>query len=139
MQIKNLKKYIAQCPLLEKGKINVNYIGDEPVAYAIVPIPAEPIVKRYVDGGTLRQFLFTFSSIEAYDNNTLENMKVAQFFEDFANWIEAQDEQSNYPELGDEKEKATRIEVLNSGYLYNEEKPVAQFQIELKLTYKKER
>lgn len=139
MQIENLKKYIAKCPLLKKRTINVNYIGEKPVAYSIVPIPAEPIVKRYVDGGTLRQFLFTFSSVEAYDDNTLENMNVAQFFEDFASWIEEQDEKSNYPELGDEKEKATRIEVLNSGYLYNEENTVAQFQIELKLTYKKER
>ena len=139
MEIENLKKYIAGCPLLKRGKINVNYIGDKPVSYAIIPIPAEPIVKRYVDGGTLRQFLFSFSSVEAYDENTLENMKVAQFFQDFAAWIEEQDDKGNYPDVGDAKEKATRIEVLNSGYLYNEENTVAQFQIELKLTYRKER
>lgn len=139
MKIENLKKYIGKCPLLKKGTINVNYIGDKPVAYSIALIPAEPIVKRYVDGGTLRQFLFSFSSVEAYDENTLENMKVAQFFQDFAAWIEEQDDKGNYPDVGDAKEKATRIEVLNSGYLFNEENTVAQFQIELKLTYKKER
>lgn len=139
MIIENLKKYIGSCPLLKKGKINVNYLGDEPISYAIHPVPAEPVVKRYTDGGTLRQYIFTFSSVEAYDANALENMKVAQFFEEFAAWIEEQDEKGNYPALSDNRAKATRIEVLTSGYLYNEENTVAQFQMELKLTYRKER
>lgn len=138
MIIENVRSYLRKCPLLKKDKINVNYLGDEPVNYAIEPMPASPIVKRYTDGGTLRQYLFTFSSCEAYDENTLENMKVAQFFEEFENWICEQDNKGNYPDLKDSKVKVKRLEVMSSGYLFNEEGTMAHFQLELKLTYRKE-
>ncbi len=139
MIIENLRSYLKKCPLLKKDKINVNYLGDEPVAYSIETVPASPIVKRYTDGGTLRQYLFVFSSREAYDENALCNMNVAQFFEDFENWICEQDANKNYPDLKDDKIKVTRLEVTTGGYLFDEEGTTAKFQVQLKLTYRKER
>ena len=138
MIIENLRSYLKKCPLLKKDKINVNYLGDEPVSYAIEPMPCSPIVKRYTDGGTLRQYLFVFSSCEAYDDNALANMDVAQFFEEFENWICEQDDKGIYPDLKDDKIKVTRLEVTSSGYLFNEDEKTAQFQLQLKLTFRKE-
>ena len=49
------------CPLLdEDGKVRVNFLGDTPIEYVIEEVPAEPIVKRYVDGSSIRQVLFIF-------------------------------------------------------------------------------
>ena len=46
------------CPLLdEDGKVRVNFLGDTPIEYVIEEVPAEPIVKRYVDGSSIRQVL----------------------------------------------------------------------------------
>ena len=43
------------CPLLdEDGKVRVNFLGETPIEYVIEEVPAEPIVKRYVDGSSIR-------------------------------------------------------------------------------------
>ncbi len=140
MIIDAIKTYIKTCPLLaSKGTINVNYLGKEPCRYAIENVPANPVVKRYTDGGELRQYLFALVSREAYDNNALENMNVSKFFEDFEKWITEQDESGNYPILTDAKLKPTKIEVTSSGYLYSADETTAKFEVELKLTYRRER
>lgn len=133
-----LKKYIESCPLITKGKINVNYLGEKPVKYSIENVPAKPIVKKYTDGGTLRQYLFVFASREAYDENALENMNTAKFFEEFEAWIEEQNSKKIYPTVDDPKVKVTRIETTTSSYLYDSDTTTARFQIQCKITYKKE-
>lgn len=58
------------CPLLdEDGKVRVNFLGETPIEYVIEEVPAEPIVKRYVDGSSIRQVLFIFASRDEYDFN----------------------------------------------------------------------
>ena len=133
-----IKKYMEACPLITKGKINVNYLGEKPVKYSIDNVPAKPVVKQYTDGGTLRQYLFVFASREAYDENTLENMNTAKFFEDFEAWIEEQNTKKNYPTVDNPKVKVTRIETSTSGYLYDSDTATSRFQIQCKITYKKE-
>lgn len=140
MIIDAIKTYVKTCPLLAaKGTINVNYLGKEPCKYAIENIPANPVVKKYTDGGELRQFLFALVSRECYDANALENMNVAQFFEDFEKWITEQDDSGIFPILSDTKLHPTKIEVTSSGYLSSADATTARFAIELKLTYKRER
>ncbi|MBO5369894.1 MAG: hypothetical protein J6B23_04360 [Clostridia bacterium] len=133
-----VKKYIETCPLITKSKINVNYLGEKPVKYSIDNVPVKPIVKQYTDGGTLRQYLFVFASREAYDENALENMNTAQFFEEFEAWIEAQNASKNFPVINNPKVKVTKIETLTSGYLFDSDSKTARFQIQCKITYKKE-
>ena len=133
-----VKKYIEACPLITKGKINVNYLGEKSVKYSIDNVPAKPIVKQYTDGGTLRQYLFVFASREAYDENALENMNTAKFFEDFEAWIEEQNTKKNYPKIDNPKVKVTKIETLTCGYPYDTDTNTARFQIQCKITYKKE-
>ena len=62
MIIDSIRNYIRGCPLINKGKVNVDYLGVDIGEYSIEPTPADPIIKRYADGGTLRQYLFVFSS-----------------------------------------------------------------------------
>ena len=57
--IRAVYDYFKSCPLLDgEGRVRVNFLGDRPVEYVIEEIPAEPIVKRYVDGSSIRQFRF---------------------------------------------------------------------------------
>ncbi len=139
MIIDKVKAYLKGCPLLAaKGTINVNYLGAEPCKYSIETIPVNPLVKRYTDGGELRQYLFALVSREAYDENALENMNVAKFFEEFENFISEQDKSGNYPALSDGLD-AIKIEVVSSGYLASADEKTARFSVEIKLTYRKER
>lgn len=139
MIIECIKDYIKTCPFIKRGAINVNYLGADPIKYTIDNIPAKPLVKRYVDGSELRQYLFAFASREAYDANALENMDVAKFFESFEDWIAEQDSKNNLPVFADSKFTATKIEVISSGYLLSADETTARFQVELKLTYRKDR
>ena len=66
--IQAIRDYIAACPLLHEGAIvGVDRLGAQGVAYTIDTTPCEPVVRQYVDGGSMRQFLFVFASREAYD------------------------------------------------------------------------
>ena len=63
-KIEAIRKYFDKCPLLdENARINVDYIGNEAVEYAIYSEPINPIYKEYVDGGKIKQFGFTFTTI----------------------------------------------------------------------------
>lgn len=134
-----VKSYIEGCPLLTAKKINVNYLGEKPCKYTIETIPASPVVKKYVDGGELRQYLFALTSRESYDADTIENMNVARFFEEFEAWINEQDNSSNFPTLTEAKCTPTKIEVTSTGFLSAADETTARFTVELKLTYRKER
>ena len=46
---KMLRDYFAECPLLKDGKLNFDYLGIEPVEYAVETVPTAPKYKKYVD------------------------------------------------------------------------------------------
>lgn len=136
--IAEIKKLIETCPLLKDGKINVNYLGDDDLPYSIDAVPSNPVVKSYVDGSEVRQYLFIFASRELYTERIKDNADVAKFYEDFSNWIEEINNTGNIPiDLGD-KYKALSIEVLTGGYLFNADETTARYQIQCRLTYYKE-
>ena len=57
--------YFSTCPLLENQRIlGVDRLGVDPIEYTIDILPGEQIVKRYVDGSSIRQIELTFSSRE---------------------------------------------------------------------------
>ena len=138
MIIDNIREFIKECPLLENDKINVNYLGGDTVSYTIEQVPTNPLIKRYSDGGKQKQVLFIFASRENYDEDVLENMDVAKFYEEFAEWIEEQNESGNLPIL-DGGMISQAMETLTSGYLINSEDRTARFQIQLRLVYYKPR
>ena len=48
--INSIRSFILTCPFLEGGRVNVDYIG-EGMEYSIDPLPCDPIIQRYTDGG----------------------------------------------------------------------------------------
>lgn len=134
-----IREFLKTCPLISKnGIINVNYLEGAKVKYTLDNVPCIPEVKRYSDGGSLRQFIFIFASREDYDANIVNNENVAKFFEDMQNWIEEQNDRGNLPKLSG-NDTATRIEVQSSAYLIGSDAKTARFQMQLKLTYVREK
>ena len=135
MIIDKIREYFLQCPLLdEPARLNVDYLGVEPVEYTIDSQPTTPVLKRYTDGGALKQYTFVFGSREYYGADVLQNIENSGFFEKFAEWVEEQSEKGNLPELGDNK-KAISMEVLTSGYLFGASEDSARYQIQCRLIY----
>ena len=139
MIINSIRKFMLECPHLDefaKG-INVDYLDDEIASYSIEEVPTNPIIKRYVDGSSVRQFEFIFASRESYGQEVLQNIENSGFYEHFADWIEKKNKASEFPVLG-RNLQARKIECTSTGYAFQTDEDRARYQIQLRLTYFKE-
>jgi hypothetical protein len=131
MMIDSIRTYMITCPYLDDERvINVDYLTNE-LSYSIEPIPSDPYVKRFVDGGGIKQFQFAFTSKESYDAS--ETIGINQFYEQFSEWIELQNDLGIYPFEG-----CTGIEIMTSGYLFDSESANARYQIQLRVLYERQ-
>lgn len=132
-----LEKYFIGCELLKDGALRVDYLGEKPVEYTIEVLPYDPVVKRYLGGSTVRQYLFAFGSREFYSQERLQNIQNSAFYERLADWVETRSMSGILPELPDGME-AQQLEVVSSGYLFDGSMTNARYQIQLRLLYFKE-
>lgn len=135
--INALEKYFIGCELLKDGALRVDYLGEKPVEYTIEVLPCDPVVKRYLGGSTVRQYLFAFGSREFYSQERLQNIQNSAFYERLADWVETGSMSGVLPELPDGME-AQQLEVVSSGYLFDGSMTNARYQIQLRLLYFKE-
>lgn len=138
MIINSIRDYIRTCPYLKEFfnavKVNVDYLAEDPTSYSIEETPCEPIVKKYVDGSSVRQYEFVFCSRESYGPDVLQNIDNCGFYEDFANWIEEQNDLGNLPVLDSNKE-CKSIKCLTTGYAFQTDIDKARYQIQMRMTY----
>lgn len=132
-----LEKYFIGCELLKDGALRVDYLGEKPVEYTIEVLPCDPVVKRYLGGSTVRQYLFAFGSREFYSQERLQNIQNSAFYELLADWVETRSMSGILPELPDGM-GAQQLEVVSSGYLFDGSMTNARYQIQLRLLYFKE-
>lgn len=132
-----IRNMIKTCPLLTDGlRVNVDYVGME-MSYSIDPLPCDPIIQSYVDGGAKKQFQFAFTSKEEYDEDSRICIENSGFQEAFEEWLEKLNVFGNFPELG-KKKSALKFETLNKGYLYDIDGNMAKYRIECRLIYSQE-
>lgn len=77
---------------------------------------------------------FTFTTINYYSAEILQQLENSNFFEDFQKWIEDNNENYILPEV----KGAIKIEILTNGFLLDAEADKAKYQIQLKLIYKED-
>ena len=92
-----IKEFIETCPYLKNGKVNVDYIKDNPQSYSIDETPVDPVLQNFADSGRRIQIQFDFS-IQA-NFSILENIKNSKFCDDFTEWIYVQDKIGNLPKI----------------------------------------
>lgn len=134
--IEAIKQFLADCPLLFDSELNVNYLSHKPLSFSIENVSVNPIIKRYSDGATLRQYCFILASREAFDDSVMENLRTADFFENFERWIDEQNLAHILPDLSNLSCSSQSIEVVESGCMYDTATTSARFQIKLRLIYK---
>lgn len=138
MIIKSIRDYMSTLKCLETFndviKVNVNFLDDETDTYSIEEIPIEPIVKKYVNGDSIRQYAFIFTSREPYGAEVLQNIDNSGFYEKLADEIERNNYNDILPKL-DEGLEPISIEVTSTGYAFAVTEDTAQFQIQLRLKY----
>lgn len=137
MIIDEIKKFIEKCPYVTGKRIKVNNLGEKPVSMSIEQVPASPVIKKYTDGGTMRQMQFVLASREEYDEETWKQLKVSEFYENLQDWFEEQNQKKQLPDLGEGK-TALGIEVLSGVYLMSSTERQARYQIQCRLVYLRE-
>mgnify|MGYP007076836504 CR=1 FL=1 len=70
--IESLYEYFNACPLLQDGKLNVNFLPADQREYTIDVTPIAEIVKRYIDGSSIRQYAFVIASRTFYSPDVSE-------------------------------------------------------------------
>lgn len=136
--IESLRKYIKQCPYLKEFqdaiKINVDKLEEDTTVYSIDESVFEPIIKKYMDGSSKRQFVFIFASREDYGADVFQNIDNIGFYDDFSKWLEDNTNNKILPDLGENKE-ALSIKPITNGYAFATDVDKARYQIQLKLEY----
>lgn len=133
--IEALHKWFAKCPVLKDGYLNLERLGAEPIGYTIdAEQPAEPILKRYVDGDTIRQFPFVFASCEYYGADVAKMIENSGFYEELSDWVERQAATGNFPVL-DNGRRVQDIKITSVGSPFSVTENTARYQISMNLIY----
>ena len=80
-----VKEFIETCSFLEEFEkatfpvVNLNLLEENPTMYSIEETPADPIVKRFANGDSVRQYVFSLCSRELY--GPAEDEETAEFYE----------------------------------------------------------
>lgn len=132
-KIEAVEKYFSACPLLvDYGGIHVDYLDEDVQSYSINPyLTGSLTVKKYTDGGEIRQYPFYFESTEPYSRSDIDTRKNSAWYEKFSDWLDSQNKAGNLPEI----DGAIKIEILSDGYLTDASQDVAVYQMQLRLLY----
>ena len=130
-----VRDYIDTCPFLDEfAKIDVEYLSNEKDSYTVDALPGEPLVQRYLNGDSEKQFSFTFSSRKSYGPDVLQNLENSGFYERFADWLESESRNGNLPKLPEGKE-AMSIRAISQGFVFQTDYDEAQYQIQCRVLY----
>jgi hypothetical protein len=132
----SVRDYFLQCPLLRDGVFNIEHLGINQVEYTIESVPANPIVTQYIDGTSVRQYVFVFASREFFGADVWENVENNDFYERLCDWIECQNFAGNLPVLSDDMQSES-MSVTSSFYVFEQDTNMARYQIQCKLLYLK--
>lgn len=132
--IEAVRKYLEGCPLLNGGKLNVDFLPEEAATYSVDVVPVKPVVKAYLDGSSKRQFLFVFATRAYYGDHIRQQLDNLCLFEAFEEWVDKQNRARNFPDLGDGR-TVQKMEVTTSGYVFAPDTDTARYQIQCRLSY----
>nr|DAN92084.1 MAG TPA: Minor capsid protein from bacteriophage [Caudoviricetes sp.] len=133
--IDKVRKYIAKCPYLkEYAELNVEYLQDKVNTYSINENAGyDPIINKFFVGAEM-QFLFTFDSKLAWNEDIQNNIDNSKFFENFKNWLEEKKKNKEFPEIPG----CYDIGANTNGYIFATNANEAIYRIQCYLKYFKE-
>lgn len=133
-----LRSYLEQFPGLAGGVMHVDWLPAEAQSYTIDSVPAEPILKAYMNGSSRRQFLFQVASREFFASDVENQTSNMAWFEEFTTWVEEKNFWRDFPALGPGK-SCKSIEIVSTAYPFSvSEDGMARYQVQMKMTYLQE-
>lgn len=118
-----------------KTPVFIESLSSKPTQYGVFPVAGERVIQRYIDYGSLREYPFAIRSMEytADDDNRAEHNK---FYEDLADWFDAQTLADALPTMPNVKQSAVAVEAVSWGYIMDEGgSQTGVYQLLAKLTF----
>lgn len=135
--LESVRDYLLSCPLLNDGKLNVDYLSEATngkTEYSVDTVPHDVVLNQYSRGAALCQFQFNVSSINEYSLEAITQIESSGFFEQLSAWFREQTRVRNFPDL-EEGFTPVRIEAIGAGFLSVTEIDRARYQIQCRLIY----
>lgn len=132
--IEKIREYLIKNKIVDENcRINVDFLGESPTEFTIVPIAVDPILKRYIDGSSLRQYQFQLISCNYYGADVMQNIANSTFYENLYNLIEKNNDAGILPKISG----IESIECLNNGAILDVTTNTARYSIQMKITYER--
>lgn len=132
--IDKIREYLFNQNIIDAdSRICVDFLGNEPTDFAIMPMPTDPILEEYITGEKLYQFQFNLMGIMEFGEDTIKNIENSTFFENLYNTITNLNKQGTLPNI----DGIQSIECLNNGTIEETGLTTARYSIQLRITYKK--
>lgn len=132
--IEGVRKFLRTYPPLSNDKINVDFLPEEEKSYAVEVVPAQQIIRSYVDGSALCQCLFTVASRETFSEEARQQLDNLDFYWKLSDWLKEKTMEKDLPDLGEGVE-ALSIRATTDGYVLSNDSNFARYQIQCRMEY----
>ncbi len=137
--IEGVRAWLKTYEGLADGRLSVDFLPEDAKSYSVDSVPTTEIVKLYLDGSSVRQFLFCISSREFFSDNITQNVDNLAFYEGLAAWLERKSRLRQFPSIGDDR-TVRSVEISSTAYPFIvDEHGTARYQLQLRLTYYQKR
>lgn len=135
-----LRTWFRKCPLLDPGsRFLVDYLGEQPLEYAIYSSPSTISYHRNVLGEEIPDDVQTvnyiFAAKASYGADVVTNLANLGFFDAVCGWITEQNNARNFPDICGGQVQS----ILPTLSVYPSElgSDAAKYQIQLKISYRR--
>lgn len=136
--IEALHSYFKTSPALADVRLDIDCLQRDHEKFSLDSVPGERIVKKYMDGSSVRRQLFTISSRAPYGPDLDQQADNLEIFGELEDWLDDQGQLGLLPNLGDRR-RARSLRVTSSAYPIEVDEgqgvPTARYQIQLELIY----
>lgn len=136
--IEALHSYFKTSPALADVRLDIDCLQRDPAKFSLDSIPGERILKKYIDGSSVRRQLFTISSRTPYGPDLAQQTTNLDTFGELEDWLDSQEQLGILPPLGNNR-KARSLRVTSSAYPIEVDEgqgvSTARYQIQLELIY----
>ena len=132
--IKQMMEYLLQCPVFCGSEINVNYLDGMTPAYSVDFSAKNNVIRSYTDGGSLQEKRFVLGMRKEMCASPKRNLAVAEDCEAFAECLEEQNREGNFPET-DQGIIPYSVEIVRNFSVVQSASVDARFEAELKFVF----
>lgn len=130
--IKAIQEFLLSYQQLEANRpVWVEMLGENPLSYTVFLVPGKQVEEDILGNKTV-SYPFGFGAVEVIADNSA--LQAAEFYEEFADWLDEQTEQGNLPVL-DAGKVVESIEALDTATIIERAEKTGVFQILCRLIY----